>query len=338
MIVVLRLGHRIVRDKRVTTHVALVARAFGADEILISMEDKALEKGINEVTARFGGSFRIVTGVNWRKVLKEWDGSIVHLTMYGEHIDDALDKIPKNDLLIVVGAEKVPAEVYKLADYNVSVGNQPHSEVAALAVFLDRFSKGKGLKKNFNGRLKILPGQKEKRVLEIISYEECVEMLKKVGCNDDVIEHSKAVQRLAVKIAYLTEADVDLVSAGAMLHDIGRSKTPGIDHGVEGVKIAKELKLPKPIVRIIERHIGAGISKQEAKELGLPLKDYEPKTIEEKIVAHADNLIVGRKKRKIKFIIEKMSREGHQTAADKILKLHRELSEKCGIDIDEIAM
>jgi tRNA (cytidine56-2'-O)-methyltransferase len=336
MIAVLRLGHRIFRDKRVTTHVALVARAFGADKIFVSTEDKKLEKGIDEVTARFGGSFRIVTGVNWRRTLKEWNGTKVHLTMYGEHIDDVLHKIPNDNILIVVGAEKVPAEVYKLADYNISIGSQPHSEVAALAVFLDRLSKGKGLKKDFSGKLRILPGKKEKRVLEIISDEECIEILKRVSCEGNVIEHCKAVQRLAVKIAYLTEADVDLVSAGALLHDIGRSRTHSIDHGVEGAKIAKELKLPKPVVHIIERHIGAGISKQEAKELGLPLKDYVPRTIEEKIVAHADNLMIGRKKRRVEFIVEKMNREGHQTAANKILRLHRELSKKCGVDIDEI--
>ncbi len=338
MIAVLRLGHRIFRDKRVTTHVALVARAFGADEIFISTEDKKLEKGIDEVTARFGGLFKIITGVNWRRILKEWDGAKVHLTMYGEHIDDVIHKIPKNNVLIVIGAEKVPAEVYELSDYNISIGSQPHSEVAALAVFLDRLSKGKALKKDFSGKLRILPGKKEKRVLEIISDEKCIEILKKAGCDGDVIEHCKVVRKLAVKIADLTEADVDLVSAGALLHDIGRSRTHGIDHGVEGVKIAKELKLPKPIVRIIERHIGAGISKQEAKELDLPLKDYVPETIEEKIVAHADNLIIGGKKGKVESIVEKMNREGHQIAANKILELHRELSKKCGIDIDEIVM
>jgi tRNA (cytidine56-2'-O)-methyltransferase len=87
--------------------------------------------------------------------------------MYGEHIDDVIPRIPKNkDLLVVVGAEKVPRDVYEIADYNVGVGNQPHSEVAALAVFLDRFSKGEGLRGDFKGRVTIIPSKKGKKVVE----------------------------------------------------------------------------------------------------------------------------------------------------------------------------
>ena len=166
MITVLRIGHRPARDKRVTTHVALAARAFGAGRILVDTKDGALERTVRDVTRRFGGPFEVETGVAWRRVLKDFHGTKVHLTMYGERLEDALPRIPKDDLLVVVGAEKVPAEVYRLADVNVSVGNQPHSEVAALAVFLDRLLGGEGLRREFRGRLRIRPSPRGKDVVD----------------------------------------------------------------------------------------------------------------------------------------------------------------------------
>jgi tRNA (cytidine56-2'-O)-methyltransferase len=167
MITILRLGHRSDRDKRVTTHVGLVARAFGADELLISTKDDGTVSTLEDVAERFGGEFRVRSGVKWRAVLKNWKGVKVHLTMYGEHMDDVLEKIPKkDDVIIIVGAEKVPGEVYGLADFNVAVGNQPHSEVAALAVFLDRYLKGEGLRREFNGKIKVFPTKRGKKVVE----------------------------------------------------------------------------------------------------------------------------------------------------------------------------
>src|SRR5947209_5285614 len=152
-IAVLRLGHRPARDKRVTTHVALTARAFGADAVLVSTRDAGLERGLRSVTARFGGPFEVRTGVPWRETLRGWDGPILHLTMYGEPLDDVLPRIPRSaNLLLVVGAEKVPRAVFDLATFNVAVGNQPHSEVAALAVFLDRLLGGAGVRRAFRGR------------------------------------------------------------------------------------------------------------------------------------------------------------------------------------------
>ena len=139
MMAVLRLGHRPFRDKRITTHVALVARAFGADQIYIDTKDESIEKTIESIGKRFGGSFCIQTGVNALSTVKNWPGIIVHLTMYGEKLETAIKDLKTkldNDILIIVGAEKVPPQYFELADWNVSVGNQPHSEVAALALFL----------------------------------------------------------------------------------------------------------------------------------------------------------------------------------------------------------
>ena len=166
MIVVLRIGHRIDRDKRITTHVALVARAFGVDKILISTKDVKIEESIRSICNRFGGDFQIETGVKPKKIIQGWKGVIVHLSMYGDKLEKSIKKIDTNDdILIIVGAEKVPFYFYEAADFNVSVGNQPHSEVAALALFLDRYTKGMWSRKNFDGKIEIIPSNKGKKVI-----------------------------------------------------------------------------------------------------------------------------------------------------------------------------
>jgi len=168
----------------------------------------------------------------------------------------------------------------------------------------------------------------------IPSPDECLELLKKTGCSENVIRHCKAVRDVALKIAKRTDADVKLVEAGALLHDIGRSKTHDIFHAIEGVKIAQKLGLPQSIINIIERHIGAGISKEEAKKLGLPPKDYIPKTLEEKIVCHADNLIDKYERQNIENAIERALNKDHKEYAERLLKLHKELSDICGMDLN----
>ena len=166
---VLRLGHRRIRDQRITSHCGLVARAFGADGIIYSGEkDENLEKSIKKVIENWGGSFEIKYEINWKKAIKNWEGKIVHLTMYGLPLKNVTNEIRKckKDLLIIVGSEKVPTEVYQLSDWNVAVTNQPHSEVAALSVFLDRFFEGKELKKDFeNKKIKIIPQEKDKKII-----------------------------------------------------------------------------------------------------------------------------------------------------------------------------
>jgi uncharacterized protein (TIGR00295 family) len=166
--------------------------------------------------------------------------------------------------------------------------------------------------------------------------KECINYLKISGCSEEVIRHCIAVRDVAVKIAKKAKADVNLVEAGALLHDIGRSKTHDIRHALEGVKIAKKLGLPDVIINIIRRHIGAGIDSDEAKELGLPEKDYIPETLEEKIVCHADSLIDNNKKQKIEKALEKAISEGHNEYARRLVSLHKELSDICGMDVNNI--
>jgi uncharacterized protein (TIGR00295 family) len=165
---------------------------------------------------------------------------------------------------------------------------------------------------------------------------QCITLLIKNGCSKEVINHCKAVRDVAIRIAMKSNADIHLVEAGALLHDIGRAKNHGIQHGIIGAKIAKDNKLPIRIINIIERHIGAGIPKDEAVELGLPAKDYLPKTLEEKIVAHADNLIDKGKKQHLETEINRALKNGQKNHAKRLKKLHSELSTICRIDLNEI--
>ena len=168
-VVVLRLGHRLERDKRITTHVGLVARAFGAEEMLMTIRDSHVEESLHDVVQRWGGDFRLRVGVDWKTEAirwKEMGGKVVHLTMYGTNLTDVIDTIKScENIMIVVGAEKVPKELYELADWNVAIGNQPHSEVAALAVFLDKVFQGKKLIEKFPGAIRIMPSARGKRVI-----------------------------------------------------------------------------------------------------------------------------------------------------------------------------
>lgn len=170
MIAILRIGHRKERDKRITTHVGLVARAFGAEKLLLTIEDIQIKKSIENVCAKFGGDFKVEICKDWKEYIEKWKGIKVHLTMYGININKAIKKIPKDkDILIIVGAKKVPKLVYEIADYNIAIGNQPHSEISALSIFLDRFFKGKELEKEFNGKIKIIPCEKGKKLVKIIN-------------------------------------------------------------------------------------------------------------------------------------------------------------------------
>jgi uncharacterized protein len=164
------------------------------------------------------------------------------------------------------------------------------------------------------------------------SSQMALSLLSESGCSKRVIAHCKAVSALAVKFAEACEnkgldVDVDLVEVGALLHDIGRSKTHDVNHAVVGVEIAQSLNLPESVVSIIGRHIGGGITADEAKELGWPVKDYLPTTLEEKLVAYADKLIEGSRVVSIERTIEQFSRtlgENHP-AIDRIIRLHEEL-------------
>ena len=167
MIKVLRLGHRAGRDDRISTHVGLTARQWGAEEIVYSgQHDQNMMDSLEDIIERWGGDFEVLHTEEWKKEIREFDGLKVHLTMYGEKINDKLDQLKDDfegeNLLVVVGAEKVPRWVYTHVDYNISVGNQPHSEIAALSVFLDRIQDGK-IKEEFeDAGIEVVPSEDRK--------------------------------------------------------------------------------------------------------------------------------------------------------------------------------
>jgi len=146
----LRLGHRPGRDERITTHVGLTARALGADRVVLANEAAQRRASIEDITDRFGGPFAVETTTSPTAFLDDWGGVIVHLTMYGLPVQEVTGAVRDRfesgtPVLVVVGAGKVPFDVYEAADWNVAVTNQPHSEIASLAVFLDRLLDGEEL-------------------------------------------------------------------------------------------------------------------------------------------------------------------------------------------------
>lgn len=171
MITVLRLGHRIFRDQRISSHVFLVARAFGADKgIYTGEKDGSLEDSVARAVEQWGGKFDVMHANGWKQATDNFDGIKVHLTVYGMPFQDKMAEIRKKckgkDLMVIVGGEKVRPEVYQAADWNIAVTSQPHSEVAALALFLHEMFEGRELGKDFKGaKLRVVPQERGKKVI-----------------------------------------------------------------------------------------------------------------------------------------------------------------------------
>jgi tRNA (cytidine56-2'-O)-methyltransferase len=174
-VVILRWGHRPQRDARLTTHVALASRALGASGFVLSdAADEKIKETVEKVTGTWGGKFTFEMGTPWKTTVKDWKnkgGIVVHLTAYGENVQSSsvLKEIKSTgkDVLILVGSQKVPRWFYssEVSDFNVAVGNQPHSECAALAIFLDRFFEGKPLANPFeNAKMTIIPQKRGKKI------------------------------------------------------------------------------------------------------------------------------------------------------------------------------
>lgn len=167
MITVLRLGHRRGRDDRISSHVGLTARQFGAEKIIYAGEkDSNMLESTRDLADRWGGTFDVQYREDWRPIIEEFDGVKIHLTMYGLPFQNHLSTVKESegDVLIVVGGEKVPKDVYDLVDYNLAVGNQPHSEVAALAVFLHDYFGGAELERDFeDADIEVVPQERGKK-------------------------------------------------------------------------------------------------------------------------------------------------------------------------------
>lgn len=173
----------------------------------------------------------------------------------------------------------------------------------------------------------------------IPTHDECIQFLIDAEATPELIGHAEAVTKMALKIAELIMGtNTELVEAGALLHDIGRTRSNEIDHAVVGSQIAEELELPEPIQKIILNHVGAGITEEDADELGLPEGNYIPQSLEEKIVAHADNLIDNTERRYVEDIIKELVDQEEYRIARRVINLHNKLSELAGMDIDQLGM
>jgi uncharacterized protein len=167
------------------------------------------------------------------------------------------------------------------------------------------------------------------------SREQAIELLRKNHCPPEIIRHCEAVATVALEIANKLSAkgipvNLQLVEIGALLHDIGRSTSNKVDHGVVGGKIAQEEGLPDAVVRIIKRHVGGGITDEEAECFGWTKDVYVPVTLEEKIVSYADKLIDNSRRVSINLEIERLRKEQMIEASERVRKLHQEITDLIG--------
>lgn len=176
----------------------------------------------------------------------------------------------------------------------------------------------------------------------LLSREDCLRILEDAGVGDNVLKHVLLVESLALAIAREIErahpgsVDLELIAAGALLHDLGRARTHGVEHATVGVEMAERLGLDARIVEIIRRHVGAGLLPQEARALGLPSWDGMPRTLEEKIVCHADTLCGERSRRTLARTVEEIRRHDAREWERRAVALHRELGALAGKDIDDV--
>lgn len=178
----------------------------------------------------------------------------------------------------------------------------------------------------------------------MITEKEAIALLRRYAKNkrefDIILKHSKAVQKIALRIAKdIKGVDIEFIKTASLLHDMGRFECPrdlAFKHGIIGAKILRKEGLKKHAL-VAERHLGAGISKEDIIEqkLELPLKDYLPKTKEEKIIAHADNLIENNREITIEKVIERYRKELGEKVAKKIKRLNDEVNKMAKLDFEE---
>lgn len=169
----------------------------------------------------------------------------------------------------------------------------------------------------------------------MITEKEAIDLLRKYSKTrkdfDAVLKHSKAVQKVALRIAKKVKGiDIEFIKTASLLHDIGRFRCPpgklSYKHGIVGAKILRGEKLQGHAL-VAERHLGAGISKKEVvkQKMKLPSRNYIPRTKEEKIIAHADNLISGSIEISISKTIQRFREELGKLVAEKVKRLAKEV-------------
>ncbi len=172
------------------------------------------------------------------------------------------------------------------------------------------------------------------------SRSKCWQRLRDAQPPSWVLDHVACVERLATAMAQAArdnghDVDVNLVQAGAILHDIGRSITQDPTHAHQGAHILNDEDWPEPVIHIVARHTGAGLTADDAAALGLP-HALIPETLEERIVAHADNLYSGSKRLTLAQIEAKYTAKGLPAAFARIRDLHSKLQEILGSNPEDV--
>ncbi len=166
----------------------------------------------------------------------------------------------------------------------------------------------------------------------------CLLLLEQAGCSPSILDHVQAVARLALALAdHAPTADAALVEAGALLHDIGRSRDHGIDHVPAGIEILTAQGIDERVIDVVACHMGAGIAQAQAEAWGWPQRRYEPESLEERIVAHADNLTFATSYRQLEDVVAKLERKGLKELIPRMRGLHEGLEGALGIDPDTVA-
>ncbi len=174
-----------------------------------------------------------------------------------------------------------------------------------------------------------------------LTPEEAWGLLEKAGTPDWVVEHSQRVAGLALAMARRAadrdlDVDLELVEVGAILHDIGRSITQDVRHATLGADLLRQRGVNESLALVVERHTGAGIDASEAAALGLQVRDYTPRSLAERLVAHADNLYSGSRRLSLAELRAKYQAKGLDRAMAKIDALHADLCSCLGCDLERL--
>lgn len=169
--------------------------------------------------------------------------------------------------------------------------------------------------------------------------ETCLELLETAGCSADIVEHVHAVERLASRFAqHAPTADPAVVQAGALLHDVGRGFDHGVDHVPEGIRFLEAQGVDERVVACVAAHMGAGIDETQAAAWGWPPdRRYEPETVEQRIVAHADNLTFHTRYASLDEVLAKLEAKDLADVLPRMRALHEALEAQLGVDPEDVA-
>jgi len=175
----------------------------------------------------------------------------------------------------------------------------------------------------------------------IPSAQQALALHKKYGSQERTVAHCKECARISKLLLERAakngkKANVEAAVAGALLHDIGRSQTQLVSHGYVGAGILAKEGVDDVVVEIVKRHVGAGISAEEAAGLDFPAGDYVPRTLEQIVVCFSDKLLDGDKARPFEKEVERFVKKGHDVA--RLKKLKADVDAAVGTDAEALAL